>query len=181
VTWDTGPPDAGLKNPTSRPTTNLMIESTAAASAARGAATAHTGTPVTRAAASGGTSFAGQLARLVDAPAAATKAVATKDAATTDTAAAATKAAARPEGEMTKKVPGHPYASIENGADKGRFLNQLAGNARQGSVFKMVERDDRVFHVYGSGKDKVVVEVKAAGKSDATATPATGGTTPATS
>jgi hypothetical protein len=152
-----------------------MIESTAAASAARGAATAHTGTPVTKAAATGGTSFAGQLARLVDAPAA------TKDAATTDTTVAATKAAARPEGEMTKKVAGHPYASVENGSDKGRFLNQLAGNARQGSVFKMVERDDRVFHVYGTGKDKVVVEVKTASKSDATATPATGGTTPATS
>jgi hypothetical protein len=152
-----------------------MIESTAAASAARGAATAHTGKPVTKAA-TGGTSFAGQLARLVDAPAAATK-----DAATTDTTVAATKAAARPEGEMTKKVAGHPYASIENGSDKGRFLNQLAGNARQGSVFKMVERDDRIFHVYGTGKDKVVVEVKSASKSDATATPATGGTTPATS
>jgi hypothetical protein len=112
----------------------------------------------------------------VDAPAAATK-----DGATTDTPIAATKAAARPEGEMTKKVAGHPYASVENGSDKGLFLNQLAGNARQGSVFKKVERDDRVFHVYGTGKDKVVVEVKSASKSDATATPATGGTTPTTS
>jgi hypothetical protein len=154
-----------------------MIEPTAAASVARGAATAHTGTPVARAAAkTGGTSFAGQLARLVDAPAASTK-----DAATTDTPAAATKAAARPEGEQTKKVAGHPYASVENGSDKGKFLNQLAGNARQGSVFKMVERDDRVFHVYGTGKDKVIVEVKSVSKSDATATPATGGTTPTTS
>jgi hypothetical protein len=153
-----------------------MIEPTAAASAARRAATAHTGTPVTKATATGGTSFAGQLKRLVDAPAAATK-----DAATTDTPIAATKAAARPEGEMTKKVAGHPYASVENGSDKGLFLNQLAGNARQGSVFKKVERDDRVFHVYGTGKDKVVIEVKSASKSDATATPATGGTTPTTS
>jgi len=161
-----------------RPTTNLMIEQTAAASAARGAAPPHTGTPVTRAAATtGGTSFAGQLARLVDAPAA------TKDApaATKDAPAATTKAAARPEGEMTKKVAGHPYASVENGADKGLFLNQLAGNPRQGSVFKMVERDDRVFHVYGTGKDKVVVEIKSASKTDATATPATGGTAPTTS
>jgi hypothetical protein len=153
-----------------------MIEPTAAASAARRAATAHTGTPVTKATATGGTSFAGQLKRLVDAPAAATK-----DGATTDTPIAATKAAARPEGEMTKKVAGHPYASVENGSDKGLFLNQLAGNARQGSVFKMVERDDRVFHVYGTGKDKVIIEVKSASKSDATATPATGGTTPTTS
>jgi hypothetical protein len=154
-----------------------MIEPTAAASAAHRAAPAHTGTPVAKTAApTGGTSFAGQLARLVDAPAAATK-----DAATTDTPAAATKAAARPEGEMTKKVAGHPYASVENGSDKGRFLNQLAGNARQGSVFKMVERDDRVFHVYGTGKDKVVVEVKSASKSDATAAPPTGGTTPSLS
>jgi len=61
------------------------------------------------------------------------------------------------------------------------FLNQLAGNPRQGSVFKMVERDDRIFHVYGTGKDRVVVEVKAAAKGDANATPATGGATPTTS
>jgi len=142
-----------------------MIEPTAVASAAPGAALAHTGTPVTRASAkNGGTSFGSQLARLVDGP------------------ASATKAATRPEGEMTKKVAGHPYASVENGSDKGMFLNQLAGNPRQGTVFKMVERDDRVFHVYGTGKDKVVVEVKAAAsKADAGATPVTGGAAPTTS
>lgn len=140
-----------------------MIEPTAAASTAPGAAIARTGTPVARASATkGATSFAGQLSRLVDGP------------------ASATKAATRPEGEITKKVAGHPYSSVENGSDKGMFLNQLAGNPRQGSVFKMVERDDRVFHVYGTGKDKVVVEIKSASKSDATATPATGGASPTT-
>jgi hypothetical protein len=141
-----------------------MIEPTAVASAAPGAAIAHTGTPLAKAPATkGATSFGSQLARLVDGP------------------ASTTKAATRPEGEMTKKVAGHPYASVENGSDKGMFLNQLAGNPRQGSVFKMVERDDRVFHVYGTGKDKVVVEIKSASKGDATATPATGGVTPTTS
>jgi hypothetical protein len=141
-----------------------MIEPTAVASAAPGAALAHTGTPVARASATnGGTSFGSQLARLVDGP------------------ASAAKAPTRPEGEMTKKVVGHPYASVENGSDKGMFLNQLASNPRQGTVFKMVERDDRVFHVYGTGKDKVVVEVKAASKTDAGATPATGGAAPTTS
>lgn len=45
-------------------------------------------------------------------------------------------------------------------------------------MFKLVERDNRVFHVYGEGKDKLVVEVKK--KDAATSTAPTGGTTPAT-
>lgn len=44
-------------------------------------------------------------------------------------------------------------------------LNQLAGSARVGSIFRMVERDDRVFHVYGAGRDKLVVEVEAESQS----------------
>jgi hypothetical protein len=138
-----------------------MTEPIAGPSAAFGAATPHTGTPAVRATPTkGAASFAGQLARLVDAP---------------DGAA---KAPARPQGEKTKKVADHPYSSVESGPDKGMFLNQLAGSPRKGSVFKMVEREDHVFHVYGTGKEKVVVEVKPAGKGGGSAGPATGGAAP---
>jgi hypothetical protein len=134
-----------------------MIESTPAVSAATTG-----GSPygATKPAAKATKSFADELAR------------------SASTSASSTKAAARPDGEQTKKIAGHPYSRIENGADKGLFLNQLAGNPRKGSAFRLVERDDRVFHVYGSGTDRVVVEVKAQSTSDATSTTST---TPATS
>ena len=115
-----------------------------------------------------------------------TKSFADELAKSASTPASSTKAAARPDNEQTKKISGHPYARIENGADKGRYVNQLASSPRLGSVFRMVERDDRVFHVYGSGTDRVIVEVKAKAATDtatATTTPATSTatTTPATS
>ena len=115
-------------------------------------------------AAGGGTSFAGELARFVSASA-------------SDTSTGAVKAVARPDNEQTTKVSGHPYSRIINGADKGLYLNQLDDSPREGAVFKLVERDDRVFHVYGSGEDKVVVEIK---KKDASTAAPTGGTAPAT-
>jgi hypothetical protein len=135
-----------------------MIDPINAASAAAGARLSQNTTSAARPTATrGGASFAGELARYVS------------------TASSTVKAEARPDNEQTKKVSGHPYSRVENGADKGLYLNQLDGSPREGAVFKLVERDDRVFHVYGSGRDKVVVEVKT---KDA-ATP-TGGATPAT-
>ena len=71
--------------------------------------------------------------------------------------AAATKPPARPDGEQTKKVAGHPFARIINGDDKGLYLNQVAGSPRQGAVFRLVERGGHVFHVYGEGKDKLII------------------------
>ena len=141
-----------------------MIESTAAASAARTGGAAYAGT---KPAASKATkSFADELAR----------------SAGTASSSSSAKAAARPDGEQTKKITGHPYSRIENGADKGLFLNQLEGSPRKGSAFRLVEREDRVFHVYGAGKDRVIVEVKAQGKtSDETSTTSTTPTTKTTS
>lgn len=152
-----------------------MIDPINAASAAAGARFSQTTTPAARSTVTrGGAGFAGELARYVSAPASGTASPST---ASPGTAASAVKAAARPDNEQTKKVGGHPYARIENGADKGLYLNQLESSPRAGAVFKLVERDDRVFHVYGDGKDKVVVEVK---KKDAAASTApTGGTAPA--
>lgn len=125
----------------------------------------------------------GGLAYAAKAPAAkSTKSFADELAKSASTSASSsTKAAARPENEQTKKISGHPYARIENGADKGLFLNQLASSPRLGSAFRMVERDDRVFHVYGTGKDRTVVEVKAKTATDTTPATSTATTTPATS
>lgn len=147
-----------------------MIDPINAASAAAGARLSHDPAPAAArsTATRGATSFAGELARYVSA--ASTGAGSTA-------AAPTVKAVARPDNEQTKKVSGHPYSRIENGADKGLYLNQLQSSPRAGAVFKLVERDNRVFHVYGEGRDKLVVEVRK--KDAATSTAPTGGTTPA--
>ena len=77
------------------------------------------------------------------------------------------KAVERPDGEMTKKIGGHPYSRIENGDDKGMYVNQVAGGPREGAIFRLVERGDRVYHVYGSGRDKLVIGLDAQKKADA--------------
>lgn len=84
----------------------------------------------------------------------------------TETKAGTVEAKARPDGEQTKKVAGHPYARVLNGDDKGPYLNKLESSPRKGAAFKLVERDERTFHVYGSGAERVIVEVK---KKDAVA------------
>jgi hypothetical protein len=139
-----------------------MIDPTNAAAAVGTSRLTHPNTSAPRAAAPrSSASFAGQLARFVS------------------TADNTVKAVARPDNEQTTKVSGHPYSRIENGADKGLYLNQLAGSPREGAVFKLVRRDDRVFHVYGTGKERVIVEVKHT-TAPAYPTPPTGGTSPAT-
>jgi hypothetical protein len=131
-----------------------MTDATAAVSAPRTGGVTYAGTPAAKPA-KATTSFADELAK------------------TAGTTASSTKAAARPDGEQTKKISGHPYSRIENGADKGLFLNQLAGSPRLGSPFRLVQREDHVFHVYGAGKDRLIVEVKPQSTSDATTTPVT--------
>jgi hypothetical protein len=144
-----------LKNRPPAPTTRPMTDPTPAVSAATTGGVSYAKAP---AAAKATKSFADELAR------------------SARTAAASTKAEARPDGEQTKKIEGHPYSRIENGSDKGLFLNQLAGSPRLGSAFRLVHRDDHVFHVYGTGKDRVIVDVKAQSTSD----DATTSTTPVT-
>lgn len=146
-----------------------MIDPTGASTASTFAAPS-----TSRAAKRAGKDFAGELATLV-------AKTASPASSTSSTKAATAKAAERPDGEQTKKIAGHPYSRVENGTDKGKYLNQLGGSPREGSVFELVKRDDRVFHVYGSGEDRVIVEVKAAdAKQDSAATKPTGGATPAT-
>jgi len=63
------------------------------------------------------------------------------------------------EAEKHKTVDGHHYARITAGLREGQYLN-TSGNTRHGDSFALVERGGRAFHVYGTGKDRHVVEVK---------------------
>jgi hypothetical protein len=124
--------------------------------------------PLAPAKASGTASFAGALAK-ASAP------KATENASILDS----TKV---PKGEKTKAVEGHKYADITTGPRNGMYLN-TSGNKRNGQAFVLVKRDGKEFHVYGTGKDRLVVclkrkedadDVKANTKTDKpTATPIT--------
>jgi hypothetical protein len=102
--------------------------------------------------ASAGASFAGALAQASSTKASSTKA--TENASILDS----TKV---PKGEKTKAVEGHKYADITAGPRNGMFLN-TSGNKRSGQAFVMVKRDGKEFHVYGTGKDRLVVCLKRA-------------------
>jgi hypothetical protein len=79
------------------------------------------------------------------------------------------------KGEKLSKVDGHQFARIKGG-DRDEMCVNLSGNARSGQAFDLIWRDGRQFHVYGSGKDRSVVEV---GHKAASTTP-TGSKTPST-
>lgn len=103
-----------------------------------------------------GASFAGALAQASTTKAASSKA--TENAAILDS----TKV---PKGEKTKPVEGHKYADITAGPRNGMFLN-TSGNKRNGQAFVLVKRDGKEFHVYGTGKDRLVVCLKRAADDD---------------
>ena len=73
-----------------------------------------------------------------------------------------------PKGERSKPVEGHAYADITKGPRNGMFIN-TSGNKRDGQAFVLVKRDGKEFHIYGSGKDRLVVCLKR--KDDAAVTP----------
>ena len=91
-------------------------------------------------------SFAGALAQ----------ASSTSSANTPDRVLDAKKA---PKGEKSTPVEGHHYADITRGPRNGMFLN-TSGNKRDGQAFVLVKRDGKEFHIYGSGKDRLVVCLK---------------------
>src|ERR1044071_3005134 len=78
-----------------------------------------------------------------------------------------------PKGETAKAVTGHAYSDILTGPRNGMYLN-TSGNKRDGQAFVLVKRDGKEFHVYGSGKDRVVVCLK---RKDDSAPSGTTGTT----
>jgi hypothetical protein len=91
------------------------------------------------------------------------------------------------KGEKLSKVDGHQFARIKGG-ERDEMCVNLSGNVRSGQAFDLIWRDGRQFHVYGSGKDRSVVEVghKAAStdtktSTDKASTDKTGATTPTTS
>jgi hypothetical protein len=60
-------------------------------------------------------------------------------------------------GEEITPVAGRKrYAEITKGAREGQYVN-TSGNARHGETFVLVRRNGREYHVYGSGKDRLVV------------------------
>ena len=78
----------------------------------------------------------------------------------TDKTSADTSAASGArKNERTKQVDGHAYADILNGSRSGMYLN-TSGNARDGQAFVLVKRNGREFHIYGTGKDRVVIGLK---------------------
>lgn len=79
--------------------------------------------------------------------------------------AAAEKAARK--GERLEKVTGHAFARIKGGERDDMYVN-LSGNGRNGEAFDLVRRHGRTFHIYGSGKDRVVIGLPV---KDATAAP----------
>jgi hypothetical protein len=85
-----------------------------------------------------------------------------------------------PKGEKTEHVSGHSYDEVIAGPRDGMFVNR-SGNKRDGQAFAMVKRDGREFHVYGTGKNRVIVEVKHKKADDTPATPTTAAPTDNTS
>ena len=73
-----------------------------------------------------------------------------------------------PKGERSKPVEGHAYADITKGPRNGMFIN-TSGNKRDGQAFVLVKRDGKEFHIYGSGKDRLVVCLKRKEDADETA------------
>jgi hypothetical protein len=103
----------------------------------------------------------------------------------TSTSTGSTATDKAPSTEKTKPVDGRAYADITAGPRKDLYLN-TSGNARDGKTFVLVKKDDREYHIYGTGKNREVFMVKdpAAAKTADTpdtttdATKTTDGTTP---
>jgi hypothetical protein len=64
-----------------------------------------------------------------------------------------------PSGETTQAVEGHKYADILSGPRKGMFVN-TGSNKRAGQAFVLVKKNGREYHIYGTGKDRVVIGMK---------------------
>jgi hypothetical protein len=60
------------------------------------------------------------------------------------------------KGEEAVAVEGHAYSEITKGARAGMYIN-TSGNVRHGETFVLVHKDGKEYHIYGSGKDRLVV------------------------
>ncbi|HEX4689455.1 MAG TPA: hypothetical protein VH276_02125 [Solirubrobacteraceae bacterium] len=126
----------------------------AAASSAAAAASAHAATKSER-------SFDALLAHASSVPSpssAPTVSTGTGAVDTTASAPATPAAIALRTGETMTAVDGHKYGEIHGGKRDGMFVN-TSSNPRRGKAFEIVTKDGRELHVYGSGKDKLIVRV----------------------
>jgi hypothetical protein len=71
----------------------------------------------------------------------------------------AAKAVKLRKGESMRAVDGHSYAEISGGPRDGLYIN-TTNNKRRGQAFVLVHRNGREYHIYGSGKDRLVVALR---------------------
>ena len=74
------------------------------------------------------------------------------------------------KGEEMQAVEGHAYAEITKGARAGMFIN-TSGNVRHGQTFTVANRDGKEYHIYGTGKDRLVVGFHVPSDKTSTTTP----------
>ena len=108
----------------------------------------------------------------------------------TDASTATPAAISLNKGEAMKAVNGHSYAEIDGGKRDGLFVN-TSNNKRRGQAFVLVHKHGREYHIYGTGKNRVVVALRKPAHADTqtTTTPTTttntasgtGGATPTVS
>ena len=63
------------------------------------------------------------------------------------------------KGESMSAVTGHAYAEISGGKRDGLYVN-TSGNKRHGQAFVLVHKNGREYHIYGTGKDRLVVALR---------------------
>ena len=78
---------------------------------------------------------------------------------TSDKSSSSGSTAKAPANETSKPVEGRAYADILTGSRNGLYLN-TSGNVRDGQVFSLVKREGREYHIYGTGKDRMVVGLR---------------------
>jgi len=103
------------------------------------------------------------------------------DVTTTTTTAVDGQAAVKlRKGETMEHVDGHAYAEITAGSREGMFIN-TSGNVRNGQTFVLVRKNGKEYHVYGTGKDRLVVGFHMPSSKPADDTGSTGSTGGSTS
>jgi hypothetical protein len=70
--------------------------------------------------------------------------------------------------ERLQPVKGHAWSKVVAGTRQGQYVNR-SHNDRHGEAFEVVRRAGRVFHVYGTGDDRKVVELPTPAKAAAEA------------
>lgn len=74
------------------------------------------------------------------------------------------------KGEEAVAVEGHAYSEITKGERAGMYIN-TSGNVRHGQTFVLAHKDGKEYHIYGSGKDRLVVGFHTPSSDKAEATP----------